>query len=254
MHLEVQNATAAEKVGDVKARAAPRPPAKPPTGQPERPSFNQILNNAIKESGNPEVIKLKEEIDAIKKVRGDLITKIKENRRRLNYKEAESVAIGRLLEIEKGKDKDGQKRKRIGFLKRLKNKMEFKISTEASSLAVEKDLVRKIEEINKELSEAYKVIRLERKSEFVKKDIEECTTGLKQFEAQIVEHDKKLDELYDKLRKLLGIERSARQKEMPVAKPRKKIQHHETQGINLEDIVVIKKRKKEEVSDEEGGA
>jgi uncharacterized coiled-coil DUF342 family protein len=113
-----------------------------------------MLNNAIKESKNPEVGKLKEEIDAVKRQRSDVIIKVKENRRRLNYKEAEAVAIARLLAIEKGKDKDDAKRKKIGYLKRMKNKLEFKISTEASSLSSEKELVRQIEEINKELNDA----------------------------------------------------------------------------------------------------
>ncbi|MFI5412663.1 MAG: hypothetical protein ACHQX1_02120, partial [Candidatus Micrarchaeales archaeon] len=166
-----------------------------------------MLNNAIKESKNPEVAKLKEEIDSVKKQRSDVIVKVKENRRRLNYKEAEAVALSRLLEIEKGKDKDNAKRKKIGYLKRLKNKLEFRISTEASSLSAEKGLVRQIEDINKELNEAYKSIRLERKNEFVKKDVDDYRKSLSELEAKIGEHDKKLDELYDKLRKLLGIER-----------------------------------------------
>ncbi len=207
-----------------------------------------MLNNAIKESKNPEVAKLKEEIDAVKKKRTEVIIKVKENRRRLNYKEAETIALTRLLEIEKNKDKDNAKRKKIGYLKRLKNKLEFKISTEATSLAAEKDLVRKIEEINKELNDAYKAIRLERKSEFVKKDVDEIRKNLLELEAKITEHDKKLDEHYDKLRKLLGIERSRH-----ISKPqsaRKKVQAS-SQEINLEDIAVIKKKDKKPSNDED---
>ncbi len=195
--------------------------------------------------------KLKEEIDAVKKQRGDTIAKVKENRRRLNYKEAESVAIGRLLEIEKGKDKDNAKRKKIGYLKRLKNQLEFKISTEAQSLTAEKDLVRKIEEINKELNVAYKAIRLERKTELVKSDIEECRKNINEFELKIAEHDKKLDELYDKLRKLLGIERAKRVK--PATKKRVQSQQM-PQEINLEDIAVITKKSKKATQDEDADA
>ncbi len=195
--------------------------------------------------------KLKEEIDAVKKQRGDTIAKVKENRRRLNYKEAESVAIGRLLEIEKGKDKDNAKRKKIGYLKRLKNQLEFKISTEAQSLTAEKDLVRKIEEINKELNVAYKAIRLERKTELVKSDIEECRKNINEFELKIAEHDKKLDELYDKLRKLLGIERAKRVK--PASKKRVQSQQM-PQEINLEDIAVITKKSKKATQDEDADA
>ncbi len=222
---------------------------KPPAEGGEASSFNQVLNNAIKESKNPEVSKLKEEIDAVKVQRGDAIAKVKENRRRLNYKEAESVAIGRLLDIEKGKDKDNAKRKKIGYLKRLKNKLEFKISTEAQSLAAEKELVRQIEEINKELNLAYKAIRLERKTELVKSDIEECKKNINAFELKIAEHDKKLDELYDKLRKLLGIERAKRAK--PTTKKRTQSQQM-SQEINLEDIAVITKKAKKPVDEDDG--
>jgi uncharacterized coiled-coil DUF342 family protein len=206
-----------------------------------------MLNNAIKESKNPEVAKLKEEIDAVKRLRSDVIVKVKENRRRLNYKEAEAVAIVRLLDIEKGKDKDNAKRKKIGYLKRMKNKLEFKISTEASSLSSEKELVRQIEDINKELNDAYKTIRLERKSDFVKKDVEDYLKKLAELEAKITEHDKKLDELYDKLRKLLGIERS-RHNKLP---QRKKQPQMMSQEINLEDIAVIKKKATKHVDQEE---
>lgn len=225
-------------------------PPKPKPMEANGPSsFSQMLNNAIKESKDPEVAKLKEEIDAVKKLRGEAIARVKDNRRRLNYKEAEAVAIGKLLDIEKAKDKDNSKRKKIGYLKRLKNKLEFKISTEAQSLAEEKDLVRKIEEINKELNVAYKAIRLERKTELVKSDIEECRKNITEYETKIQEHDKKLDELYDKLRRLLGIERAKRAK--PAAK--KRIQQQQAlQEINLEDIAVIKKKEKKAVDEEDG--
>jgi uncharacterized coiled-coil DUF342 family protein len=207
-----------------------------------------MLNNAIKESKDPEVAKLKEEIDAVKKERGDAIAKVKDNRRRLNYKEAESVAITKLLDIEKAKDKDNSKRRKIGYLKRLKNKLEFKISTEAQSLTAEKELVRQIEEINKELSVAYKAIRLERKTELVKSDIEECRKNINDYETKIQGHDKRLDELYDKLRRLLGIERAKRAK--PAQKKRVQSQQMPPE-INLEDIAVIKKKDKKPVEDED---
>jgi uncharacterized coiled-coil DUF342 family protein len=218
-------------------------------GNDARQQYNNALNDAIKESKDPEVAKLKVEIDGVKKLRNEAIAKVKESRRRLSYKEAEAVAITRLLAIEKGKDANNAKRRKIGYLKRLKNQLEFKIATEASSLAAEKDFVRKIEEVNKELNDAYKAIRLERKSEFLKKDAEDYKKLLAELELKIAEHDKKLDELYDKLRKLLGIERGrhgkpASVKKKPQARPM-------SQEINLEDIAVIKKKaKKPEEADD----
>lgn len=215
-------------------------------GNDNRQAFSIMLNNAIKESKNPEVAKLKEEIDSVKRLRSEVIVKIKDNRRRLSYKEAEAVAVARLLDIEKGKDKDNSKRRKIGYLKRLKNKLEFKISTEATSLSAEKDLVRQIESINKELNDAYKTIRLERKVEFVKKDIEQYTKAVAELETKINEFDKQLDTLYDKLRKLLGMERGRSARPPVKRKPPQAV----SQEINLEDIAVIKKKDKKPANEE----
>ena len=218
--------------------------------------YAQMLNDAIKESKNPEVAKTKEAIDAVRKERADVIGKVKEARRRLTYKEAEDAALKRLLDIERAKPEAAEKRRKIGYLKRLKNKLEFRISTEASSLADEKGLVRQIEDVNKQLSEAYKIIRLERKAELVKKDMEEFKKTLADGELKIAEHDKKLDELYDTLRKLLGIEkgRGPNQQQHPQHQQehkRRPQSQPQLQEINLEDIVVIKKKEKKPVDVEE---
>ena len=239
------NASGAKSVQS--AQAASKKTASP-KGAVQREQMISPLANAIKESKNPEVTKLKEAIDAAKKARSEIIGRIKEHRRKLGYKEAESIAIAKLLEIEKGKDQNNEKRRKIGYLKRLKNKLEFRISTEAKSLAEEKELVRKIEEINKELNEAYKSIRLERKGDFIKKDIEDYKKSITELEAKITENDKQLDELYDKIRKLLGIERAKFEKQQ---RPKRKPQQAQMQEINLEDIVVIKKKEKKAVEEDE---
>ncbi|MGI0134873.1 MAG: hypothetical protein ACREBW_07955 [Candidatus Micrarchaeaceae archaeon] len=168
----------------------------------------------------------------------------KECRRKLGYKEAEFTAIDKLLKLKKEDDKDGEKRRRFGYLKRLKNKLEFKISTEASSLTEEKDLIRKIGEINKELSESHAFIRLERKLEFVKKDITEYRAGLADADSKIAESDQKLDAMYVELRKVLGIGIWQNKAKRGHPQPRQKRDHQSppSQEVNLEDIVVIKKK------------
>lgn len=217
------------------------------TASDKRMQYSQMLNEAVKESKNPEAAKLKGDIDEARKQRSVLITRIKESRRRLSYKETEGTAISKLLEIEKGKDKNNAARKKIGYLLKLKNKLEFKISTEASSLSAEKDLVRQIESVNKELAEAYRGIKLERKSEFIKKDISEYRGILADLDKKIVESDKKLDELYSALRKILGISRDQNKHKINM---KKKQQQAPSQEINLEDIAIIKKKEKKEESDE----
>ncbi|MCW6160416.1 MAG: hypothetical protein LVQ95_05015 [Candidatus Micrarchaeales archaeon] len=240
---------AAENAPSALKKTAPSAPLVGANQRNSREQAPSLLAIAIKESKDPDVAKLKEEIDNAKKARSDIIGRIKEARRKLGYKEAEGIAIQKLLEIEKGKDQNNEKRRKIGYLKRLKNKLEFKISTEAKSLAEEKDLVRKIEEINKELNEAYKSIRLERKSDFIKKDIEDYKKSITELEAKIAENDKQLDELYDKIRKLLGIERAKFEKQQQ--RPKRKPQQSPMQEINLEDIAVIKKKEKKAVEEDE---
>jgi DNA repair ATPase RecN len=115
--------------------------------------------------------------------------------------------------------------------------MEFKISTEASSLSQERDIVRKINEINQELGEALASVRLERKTGFVKGDIEEYKKSITEINGKIQELDNKLDSLYANLRKVLGIGMWQNKQQM---KPKRTQQP--VQGINLEDIVVIKKK------------
>lgn len=204
----------------------------------DKPSLNDI----IKGSNNPQAEKIKNDIDELRKQRSKFIIRAKECRRKLGYKEAEFAAIDKLLKLEKEDDKDGEKRRRFGYLKRLKNKLEFKISTEASSLSEEKDLIRKIAEINKELNDAHAFMRLERKISFVKKDIEEFKGGLAEADSKIAEADAKLDAMYTELRKVLGIgswQNKAKTSPHPI---RKKEHPMQIPGINLEDIVIIKKK------------
>jgi uncharacterized coiled-coil DUF342 family protein len=215
-----------------------------------RPAYNRqsredanktSLNMLIKESNNPEAVKLKDEIDNLRKDRSKLIARVKDSRRRLSYKEAEFVAIDRLLKMKKEEDKDGEKRKRVGYLKRMKQRLEFKISTEASSLTQEKDIIRKINEINQELNEALASVRLERKIGFIKKDIEDYSKNITEINTKIGEIDGKLDGLYVNLRKTLGIGSWQNKAQQPMQRP-KKMQPQQIQGINLEDIAVIKKK------------
>ncbi len=193
----------------------------------------------VKESNDPEAAKLKDDIDSLRKERAELISKIKERRRRLSYKEAESAAISRLLAMKKEEDKDGAKRRRIGYLKRMKSRLEFKISTEASSLAQEKDIVRKIGQINSELDDALALVRLERKTELVASDIEECKKDITDINVRIGGLDGRLDEIYSALRRKLNI---AKWQGGKLEAKRKKIQQAPVQDINLEDIAVIKKK------------
>ena len=164
---------------------------------------------------------------------------MRESQYRLNYKKAEQEALAKLSEMEKQKGK-GQSREALGKLRRMRHSIEFKISTESLSLAQEKSMVRKINELNAQIEEGMKLEKLERKRGLVSKDIEEYQAALTGVVKSIAELDAKLDELYSGIRKALGIQRR-RTKSPPQHSGGQKPQPKQ-QEINLEDIVIIKKK------------
>src|SRR5207302_7802141 len=72
---------------------------------------------------------LNKKIEEERRKRITLIDGIKRMRYKTAYKQAELAALSKLTSINTDKTKN------IGYLKRLKEKLEFKISTEASSLS-----------------------------------------------------------------------------------------------------------------------
>jgi uncharacterized coiled-coil DUF342 family protein len=189
----------------------------------------------IKNSADPKVQELRIQIDALNKKRREAFGKMKDVQRRLNYKMSELDALSRLSEMEKAQPKAMPD---ISKLKRQRQMLEFKVSTEAHSLPQEKLLIRRINEINSQIEEALKSVRKERKMLLVKKDIADLQTALNSIVAELAGFDRNLDDLYHSIRKILGVEKRRsnvqQQKQKPVV--------HRQQEINLEDIVVIKKK------------
>lgn len=202
----------------------------------------------IKGAANPEAAKIKEDIDTLRKERSKIIARIKEYRRRLGYKEEEGAALTNLVALNKEKDKDGEMAKRYNFLRRLKNRLEFRISTEAGSLQKEKEMIREISSINQELITLSATVRMDRKLGLVKGDIIEAKAKLAELEPQIVEIDAKLDLMYTDLRKKLGILKRPMPEQKPRYQPRDRDerprQQQRNEEINLEDIAIIKKKGK----------
>ncbi len=191
----------------------------------------------ISGSSQPEAVRLKVEIEGVRKKRRALIDEVRAFKRRLNYKSAEGETIEKFLKG-LGQAEQEAKMKKVGMLKKQKARFEFKISTEASSLSDEKALIRKINEIEKELNEELRTVRLFRKRELVKKDIEELVAKVTQTDSEISELDKQLDVLYDSLRKFFRAERRVEDRKRGEKKPPLQLPE-----VNLEDIVVIKKKK-----------
>lgn len=214
---------------------AREPQARGHSEQKHTPVFELVSN-----SGNPEAKKIKEDIDAVRKNRQGLIDQIKAVKRRLSYKMAEAETIDKFLEMEPDKNYE-DKMKKVRMLKKQKERLEFRISTEASSLSDEKALIRKIKELSVELDKYLRIVKLVRKRDLVKSDIIEYSKKADELNSSILTLDRQLDDLYSNLRKILKIERPREQHPQKKRPPKKEQQM--MQEVNLEDIVVIKKKK-----------
>ncbi|MCL5428060.1 MAG: hypothetical protein M1321_02660 [Candidatus Marsarchaeota archaeon] len=156
-------------------------------------------------------------------------------KRRLAYKQAEKEATARLVA-------EGKKTtKNIGYLRRRKENLEFRISTEAYTLDAERELIRKKSKIDEELNEAIQSYRMRRKAEFVEGDIAELTKGLEESSKSLEGIEKSLDSLYGELRKLNGerMRRSVEHRD----RERKKQEAPKPVEVSLADIAIIKDRK-----------
>jgi uncharacterized coiled-coil DUF342 family protein len=205
-------------------------------GEAQQAKHFKTLNELIAESNNPEAKALKQEIDKVSEERRGLIKELKNMERLMGYKMEEHRAITELLSSHQ-KELEESKRS-IGKLKRMKRNLEFAIETEASSLEKEKALIRRIKETNTKLDDALMFIRLERKMNNIKGDIESYNTRIQETAKKVHEYDAKLDELYARMRSVLNIRRSKGQKQGKKEKP----QPRQMPTINLEDIAVIKKK------------
>lgn len=148
---------------------------------------------------------------------------------RLDYKEAERAAIEKLTAYDKPN-------KNLGRLRKMKKTIEFQISTQASTLAAEKELIKRLNDVNEELEEALKGYRMKRKLEFLAGDIEALNKELESYKDKVLEVDKKLDSLFASIRG-----EHERQRRSLGRGPRRQ-QRTEPFEISLEDIATIKKK------------
>lgn len=155
-------------------------------------------------------------------------------RSKLRYKQAESEALTKLLTMAPGGGKN------VGRLKRMKESIEFRIATEATTLSAEKELIKRLGALNEELDEALKTYRSRRKAELVAKDVVDLKQRFDTLREQIVATDAKLDALYAKLREETGwgVARTTAHVEK-----KKHIKQQEPLEISLEDIATIKSKK-----------
>ncbi len=176
---------------------------------------------------------LRKLIEDEKKKRMDIIREVKAARNKLQYKIADKASISQLSEISKSRTKN------LGFLRKRKEQLEFRIATEAFTLEAEKDLIRKKNGVEAELEEALKSYRLRRKLEFIEKDIVDIGKRIDELEAKIKESDKKLDELYSNMRAITGEARRAQRSD----RPRQPREQKKPAEISIADIAIMKDKK-----------
>ncbi len=194
----------------------------------------------LPDNATPRQKELAKEIEDERKRKSVLINDVRACKRRLAYKLAEKDAAAKLAVTSKKSTKN------IGFLRRKKERLEFRISTEAFTLEAEKELIRKKQEIDAELDEAIKSYRTRRKSEFIEGDILDLNKKIEEASKALDEIEKKLDTLYGELRKLNGETRkhsTGGPGDRGGHVPKKQFQEPRNIEVSLADIATIKSSK-----------
>lgn len=185
---------------------------------------------------------LKKGIDDEKKRRSDIINEIRRKRSKLGYKQVEYEAVSKLSTM-------NTEHVNIGRLRRMKESLEFRISTEAHTLSSEKDLIRKLNVIDEDLNKAIKNFKMKKKLNFIVDDIAQLKKEINELDKKIEESNKKLDDLYGELRTLTDYRRRPKRSE-----------HRErnsnfggepkAMSISLEDIAIMKPKKNKSETEE----
>ena len=192
------------------------------------------------ESNNPEAIAIKDKVEAIKKDRAKLIHDIKRVRSRLAFKMASAETVSKIISMSYTQEQYEEAVRKLHKLNGVKRRLDFRISTEASSLSDEKALIKKIKDVNTDLDDALHIVKLFRKRDLVKKDLDELNAELSKLNKQIKDQDTELDNLYSSLRRILKVGERERAQQQTA---RRKEERPRNLEINLEDIAVIKKKK-----------
>jgi len=202
------------------------------------------LENAESQPADP--------IEAIENRKEELFAKLKGVSGRLKYKIYEARVVRGALE---------DKMKETGInareLRRRKERLEFRIATEATSLAKEREMMKDMKVIDKELAKATEVEKLERKLRFVEGDIRAAETEIEQIKRGIDEAKAEIKAMRDGAKEKRTEEREKvweekkRQQLMQKKEEREKEMKKElepfmggidAQGVELGSIAVIKKK------------
>jgi len=146
-------------------------------------------------------VEIKTKIDELEKQKGELIEKIKKINRRLRYKQYEKKALEPFLE----------KTKNVAVepIRRRKRILEFKIATQAYTAKIEKEWLKEVKKVDKQLDELKEVERARRKSRYVDTDIQEGEEAIQEIEKGLKGLRDDLKKLYDAMREFRSVARKA---------------------------------------------
>jgi len=191
-------------------------------------------------------------IEQLEKRKEDLFGRLKGVSSRLRYKKYEEENVRAAL---------NQKFRETGInareLRRRKDKLDFLIATEATTLTKEREMMKEMKLLDKDLEKASEVERMERKLRLVEGDIRSAETEVAQIKKEIEnakaeikavtegERDKLKEERekewQEKKRAQLMVRKAARDEEMKKeAGPY--MGRIDEEGVDLGSIAVIKKK------------
>ncbi len=190
-------------------------------------------------------------IEAIEKRKEDLFARLKGTSGRLRYKIYEAKAVRAALE-----DKMRETGYNARDLRRQKERLEFRIATEATSLAKERVMMKEMNEIDKELEKASEVEKLDRKLRLVEGDIRAADAEIEQIKKGIDDSKAEIKAFYEADKEKRSEERDKEWEERKRAQlmARKEQRDKEMkkelepfmggigEGVELGSIAVIKKK------------
>jgi len=144
---------------------------------------------------------IKTKIDELEKQKSELIEKIKKINRRLRYKQYEKKALEPFLEKTRGVA--------VEPIRRRKRILEFKIATQAYTPKMEREWLKEVKKVDKQLDELREVERARRKSRYIDRDIEEGEEAVREIETGLKSLRDDLKKLYDAMREFRSVARQA---------------------------------------------
>ncbi len=134
------------------------------------------------------LVEMEEKIKMLESEKKTLIGEIKRLNERLKYKKLERQALVPFLEQTKDVD--------VSYLRRKLKRLEFKISTQAYTPRIERQMIKKVKEIEAELAKYEPIEKARRKEKLIKKDIDEINKKIKENEEKLKKVRVELKQLY----------------------------------------------------------